>query len=150
MYITWYVSVCVFLYGCIEVSVCCTIKQSIKPICFCESNSIGMFDLDAPYSGMAGDEERRIAGKRIFSATSSSVSFFIPFIILALRYSCAPSKHKTQIRRHIADPPPPAPLRLVPSLLSREEMRVFFPPRVDLCLYSSNIHIYIWYVETLC
>ena len=52
--------------------------------------------------------------------------FFIPFIILALRFSCSLAV-VTQIRGRIAGPPPPSPLRYVPSFLSREQCSTFLP-----------------------
>ena len=54
--------------------------------------------------------------------------FPIPLIILAPLSRSLPVV--TQIRGHIAGPPPPSPLRHVPSFLSREEFSIFFP-RVD-------------------
>ena len=54
--------------------------------------------------------------------------FFIPFVILApLSRSLSVV---TQIRGHIAGPPPPSPLRHVPLFLSREEASIFFPRRL--------------------
>ena len=58
--------------------------------------------------------------------------FSVPFLILALLSS--PSLPVvTQIRGHIAGPPPPSPLRCVPSFLSREEFSIVFP-----CRLASN------------
>ena len=61
--------------------------------------------------------------------------FPIPFIILALLSPSLPVV--TQIRGHIAGPPPPSPLRYVPSFLSREEFIVFFPLLLLLFLLLS-------------
>ena len=61
--------------------------------------------------------------------------FFIPSIILAPLSRSLPVV--TQIQGHIAGPPPPSPLRHVPSFLSREEVSIFFPRRLaSNCTYS--------------
>ena len=61
--------------------------------------------------------------------------FFIPFVILAPLSRSLPAV--TQIRGHIASPPP-SPLRHVPSFLSREEVGIFFPRRLaSNCTYPS-------------
>ena len=61
--------------------------------------------------------------------------FFIPCIILAV-LSLSLSVVVTKIRGHIAGPPPPFPLRHVPSFLSREEFSIFFPRRLaSNCTY---------------
>ena len=67
----------------------------------------------------------------------SVLFFFIPFIILALLSRSLPVV--SQIRGHIAGPPPLSPLRYVPSFLSREEVSIFFPRRL-----ASNC-TYTWY-----
>ena len=53
--------------------------------------------------------------------------FFIPFIIPATFSRSLPVV--TQIRGHIAGPPPPSPLRHVLSFLPRGESSIFFPRR---------------------
>ena len=62
--------------------------------------------------------------------------FFIPFVILALLSPSLPVP--TQIRGHIAGPPPPSPLRYVPSFLSREECSMFLPSSTRVELYVQN------------
>ena len=54
--------------------------------------------------------------------------FFIPFIIPAPLSRSLPVV--TQIRGHIAGPPPPSPLRHVLSFLPRRESSIFFPGRL--------------------
>ena len=64
---------------------------------------------------------------------------FVPFNILALlSLAFPPSLVVTQIRSHMADPPPPSALRYVPSNLSRDAiiLQHFLASstRVDLCI----------------
>ena len=84
--------------------------------------------LNAPHRCFVGKlVEMRFLGKRV--ATSHFVClFFITSIILALLSRSLPVV--TQIRGDIAGPPPPSPLRYVPSFLSREELSIFFPRRL--------------------
>ena len=66
--------------------------------------------------------------------------FFMLFVIRALLWPSLPVV--TQIWRHTAGPPPPVPLRYVPSFLSREEFSIFFPRRLAsnwVYTYSSTI-----------
>ena len=67
----------------------------------------------------------------------------IPFIILALLSRSLPVV--TQIRGRIVGPPPPSPLRFVPSFLSREEFSIFFPLRLALncaCVHPGPLRAY--------
>ena len=74
--------------------------------------------------------------------------FFSPSCFLALLSRSLPVVAQT--RGRIAGPPPPSPLRYVPSLLSREESSVFFPRRLaSNCLFMSLVIILsiVWVPE---
>ena len=64
--------------------------------------------------------------------------FFVTLIILALLSRSLPVV--TQIRDHLAGPPPPFPPRHVPSFLSTRRIRRFRPSstRVESCLHAAR------------
>ena len=68
-------------------------------------------------------------------------SFFFLYPIYYPRTASRPPSQLpvvAQIRGRIAGPPPPSPLRYVPSFLSREEFSIFFPRRLASNCTSYN------------